>query len=260
MIRLACSIALSLLAGSTCAANLRCVSLDYPPLISLDASGHARGLAVDIVEAVFASIGHTVTVEVFPWSRAMALVQLGQRDCVFTIFHTAERARTLDFSKESIIPQVIYFYARNDGSASFDGNVQALAGRPVGTVLGINYGPKFEAVRASLDVKEVSSLEQNLRKLALGRIDFTPSNLYTASYTLGRMSSTDLPVTIIKLPQALDNVASHIAFAKARQLTALRDQFDTALRAYIASGAYRRLLDQYKIEITPELARFLDNK
>jgi len=244
-------------AGAT---NYRCVSLDYPPLIARGANGQGEGLAVDIVRAVFARMGHTLSVEVYPWGRALALVKLGERDCVFTIFHSDERARFLDFSKESIIPQIIYFYARNDSTLGFDGDLQALAGHPIGTVLSINYGAKFEAVRPALAIKEVATLDQNFRKLALGRIDLTLSNLYTASHTLGNPANAQLAAGIVKLPLAIDSVPSYIAFAKPRHLTALRERFDLELKAYIASGAYRRLLEQYHIEVTPELLSFLNQR
>ncbi|MDC8756128.1 substrate-binding periplasmic protein [Janthinobacterium fluminis] len=236
---------------------LRCVSLEYPPLIQKDADGRAHGLAVDIVGAVLRRMGHALSVEVLPWGRSLALARLGERDCVFTIFHSPERAQFLDFSRESIIPQIIYFYARRDGAVAFDGNLRALGARTVGTVLMVNYGAKFEAARPALQVQEVATLEQNFRKLALGRIDLTPSNLYTASYTLGLLGASGVAARIVQLPQPIDSVPSFIAFAKRRHLTALRDQFDVELRAFVASGAYRRLLEQYRIEVTPELARFL---
>lgn len=253
-------LALATASAPTAAASYRCVSLAYPPLIQQDAGAPAHGLAVDIVRAVFARLGHDITVEVMPWARSLTLVRLGQRDCVFTIFHSPQRAQFLDFSKQSIIPQVIYFYARKDGGQTFNGDLDALAGRRVGTVLKVNYGERFEAARERYAIGEVATLEQNFRKLVLGRVDLVPSNVYTATYTLENMGDPAVLAAVVRLPTPVDNVASHIAFSKARELTALRDQFDTELKAFIASGAYRRLLEQYGIGITPELARFLDQR
>lgn len=242
------------------AEHFRCVSLDYPPLIQQEDGGPVHGLAVDIVNATFARMGHTVSVEIYPWARALTLVRQGQRDCVFTIFHTAERARFLDFSKESIIPQIIYFYARDDHSVQFDGDFATLGKLRVGTVLSVNYGARFEAARPSLAIREVATLEQNFRKLVLGRVDLIPSNLYTASYTLDKLRATGLAGSITKLPQAVESVPSYIAFSSEKKLTAVRDRFDVELRALIASGEYRRLLERHRIEWTTELARFIDAK
>ena len=246
--------------GVAHAGAYRCVSLNYPPLIQQDAGRPVHGLAVDIVTTVMASLGHTVSVEILPWGRALALMRQGERDCIFTIFQTPEREQFLDFSRESLIPQIIYFYARDDHSVRFEGDFAALAGLRVGTVLSVNYGARFEAARPQLAIREVATLEQNFRKLTLGRVDLIPSNVYTASYTLDKLLGAELAGHIVKLPQAIDSVPSYIAFAKGRQLTALRDQFDRGLRALIASGEYRRLLERYRIEWTPELSRQVDGR
>ncbi|WP_174998983.1 substrate-binding periplasmic protein [Rugamonas aquatica] len=246
--------------GFAHAGAYRCVSLNYPPLIQQDAGRPVHGLAVDIVTSVMASLGHTVSVEILPWGRALALMRQGERDCIFTIFQSPEREHFLDFSRESLIPQIIYFYARDDNSARFDGDFAALAGLRVGTVLSVNYGARFEAARPQLAIREVPTLEQNFRKLTLGRVDLIPSNMYTASYTLDKLLGAELAGHIVKLPQAIDSVPSYIAFAKGRQLAALRDQFDRGLRALIASGEYRRLLERYRIEWTPELSRQVEGR
>jgi polar amino acid transport system substrate-binding protein len=258
LVRLSCLLVAAAAAPRASASHFRCVSLDYPPLIQQEAGGPVHGLAVDLVGAVFARMGHTVSVEIYPWARALALVRQGQRDCVFTIFHTAEREGFLDFSRESILPQIIYFYGQRSGATAFNGDLAALAGSRVGTVLSVNYGARFDTARAALAVREVATLEQNFRKLALGRLDLVPSNLYTASYTLRQMGAG--AADIVQLPLALENVASHIAFAKSLRLTALRDQFDREFKAYLAGGAYRKLLDQHRIEMTPELGRFIDGR
>lgn len=252
-------LACAVLPRGAAADALRCVSLDYPPLIQKDADGRVHGLAVDIVSQVLLRMGHTLSVEVLPWGRSLALVKLGQRDCIFTIFESPERAAFLDFSRQSLLPQIIYFYARSGAAPAFDGTLAALKGRAVGTVLKMHYGARFEAARADLEIREVSTLEQNFRKLALGRIDLTLSNLYTASYTLANVSPPAIAAHIIQLPQAIDSVPSYIAFPKAGRHTPLRARFDLELKAFIAEGAYRRLLERHHIALTPELARFLAN-
>lgn len=189
------------------------------------------------------------------------LVRTGQRDCVFTIFYTEERSRSLDFSKTSLLPQLIYFYARDDHLFNFEGDFKALIPLRIGTVFGVKYGPQFEAARSKLVIREVVTLEQNFQKLRLGRIDLVPSNLYTASYTLEKLASLDgAGSRIVRLPQAVDTVPSLIAFTKTKNLERVRDRFDIELRAIIANGEYRRILERYHIEWTPELARFIEAK
>jgi hypothetical protein len=53
-------------------------------------------------------------------------------------------------------------------------------------------------------------------------------------------------------------LTSHVA--KPLHLTALRDQFDLEFKAYLVGGAYRKLLDRHHVDMTPELARFIDGR
>jgi polar amino acid transport system substrate-binding protein len=107
---------------------------------------------------------------------------------------------------------------------------------------------------------EAATIEQTFIKLAIGRVDIVPSNLYTATSTLALPSLRSHAGNIVKLPIPIESVTSHIAFSKARQLTSLRDRFDAELKKVVTSGEYRALLDKYQIERTPELERFLEVK
>ncbi len=250
---------LSCLAGTVVADNYHCVSLQYPPLIHQDDDGKVDGLAVELVTAVFKRMGHSVSVEVLPWARSLALMKAGERDCIFTIFRNAEREAFLDFNQHSIIPQVVYFYAQKRAQLKFDGNMGLLLQYRIGTVNKINYGPKFEENRSKMLLEEVGSLEQNFQKLALGRIDLVPSNFYTASFTLEQAEVKPYARHLVKLPVPLDTVPSFIGFAKERKLQALAAQFDVELKKVVRSGLYQKLLKKYNIQMTPELKSYLRN-
>lgn len=244
---------LSLAAAHAAAATLRCVSLDYPPLIQQKAGEPVRGAAVDVVRAVMQRLDYTVEVEILPWGRALQAMRNGERDCIFTIFASEERERFLDFSREVLVPQVIYFYARKGSAIDFGGDLRSVSHLRIGTVLYVNYGNVFEAARPYLAISEVPSLEQNFRKLSMDRVDLIASNFYTASYTLEKILPPDIARQAVRLPLPVETVPSYVAFAKPRH-AALRDRFDRALRAYIASGEYQKQFEAYGIEWTPELA------
>jgi polar amino acid transport system substrate-binding protein len=237
-----------------------CVSFEYPPLISQGTNGNAEGLAVAVVSQVFRRMGHDVQVVLYPWGRALALARQGDADCIFTLYRSAEREQFLDYSQEAVIPQIIYLYARKGVTLSFDGDLASLKGFHVGTAHKVHYGPKFEEARPRLVIDEAPTIEQNFRKLALGRVDVVPSNLYTASATLALPSLQPYADRIIRLPVPVETVMSYIAFPKAKKMTALRDSFDAGLRAFMGSGEYRRLLENYRLESTPELAKLIPSR
>jgi len=232
-----------------------CVSFEYPPLIYKGANGHAEGLAVDIVSHVLRKLNHTAHIELYPWGRALALVKQGEADCIFTLYHSPERELFLDYSVEAIVPQIIYLYARKGVTVSFDGDLSSIKGFHVGTAHKVNYGPKFEEARSRLATDEAATIEQNFRKLAMGRIDLVPSNLYTALSTLASPTLKEYADRIVRLPVQVETVMSHIAFSKARNHAALRDSFDAEFRKFLNSPDYRRLLTRYGLEHIQEVSR-----
>lgn len=237
------------------AATLHCVSFEYPPLIHQTADRPAEGLAVDIVSAVFAQIGHTMQLDLYPWARSLALAYQGNADCIFTLYHSAEREQYLDYSREPLATQVIYLYARKDLPLGFDGDLASLAHLRIGTAHKVNYGPKFEEARPRLKIDEAPTIEQNFLKLALGRIDVAPSHVLTASFTLELPALQKYADRIVRLPVPVETVASYIAFPKKRGLLELRDRFDQQLRQFVGSAEYHRLLEKYASTDPPKLAR-----
>ena len=237
-----------------------CVSFDYPPLVSSSPFGHAEGLAVDVVSHVFRRMGHEARVVLYPWGRALALAKQGEADCIFTLYRSLEREQFLDYSREAIIPQVIHLYARKGVTLSFDGDLASLKGFYVGTAHKVNYGPKFEEARQRLVIDEAPTIEQNFRKLAMGRVDVVPSNLATATATLALPSLQPYADRIVRLPVPVETVLSYIAFPKSKKLSALRDSFDAELRAFTGSAEYRRLLEHYKQDSPPELAKLMQSR
>lgn len=253
---------LALSAFSLCAHSEQytCVSFEYPPLIYKGADGRSEGLAVDIVSSVFKQMGHSMTVELYPWSRSLASIRLGEKDCIFTIYRSPEREQFLDYSNESIAPQIVYFYTRKDSNVSFNGDLEALKKLRIGTAYKVNYGPKFEDMRARLNIDEAPTIEQNFKKLVIGRVDLIPSNLYTAASTMEQAGLKEYAGQIVKLPIPIENVPSYIGFAKLRKLGALRDGFDAEFKKFVASGGYKRLLEKYRLADTQEFSSFLQKK
>lgn len=231
------------------AESYQCVSFEYPPLISqLPGNAEPSGFAVELVQHIFQQLGAEVTVTLYPWERAMAKARLGEADCIFTVYHSAEREQFLDYSHELVIAQTIHFYARKNSSLSFNGDLGRLKGYRIGVVRQINYGPKFEQARSGMAIDEAANVEQNFRKLAAGRVDLVPSNAATAAATLSLLAFREDAAMIVRLSPPIEVVPSFIGFSKRRQLGPLRDRFDAALKKYAATAEYRHLLEKYQLE------------
>ena len=222
------------------------VTLDYPPLEYAGDDGKAQGIAVEIATRIMNKLGQTLDIKVNPWARSLEMVKSGEADAIFTVFKNPERETFLDFSRNVLIPQIVYLYARKGAPIAFDGNLEKLKNETIGVVSTISYGQKFDQLKPQLKTERVETLEQNFKKLQLGRIDLVISNVYTAEATLFKMN---LQNEFIRLSPAVEDVPSYIGFSKKRELTALRDLFDQELLSMKARGEFDEVLKKYNINI-----------
>lgn len=239
---------LLLLSGSgySFADNFNFVTLAYPPLEYENKEGKAKGVAVEIVETIMAGLGHEVTISVLPWTRAVKMVRTGKADAIFTAYKNPTREEFLDYCKEVLIPQAIFFYAKKGSQFQFDGKWTSLKDKRIGVVSTISYGQLFEKQKHLFQIDRVHKREYNFEKLMKGRIDLAPESLYVADYTLEQMGLTD---EIIRIPGKVESVASYTAFSKKRNLTQLRDDFDTQLKKMKESGEYFEIVKKYGLEL-----------
>lgn len=239
------------------AKTYHCVSFEYPPLVTHAQGAQPTGFAVELVERIFRKLDARLTVTLYPWERAMAMMRLGEADCIFTIYRVPERELFIDYSEQIVATQMIHLYARKGASVTFNGDLNLIRGLRVGVVRQINYGPRFESARHTLLIDEAASVEQNFRKLAAGRVDVVPSNLATASATLALLGPGGDAGRVVQLSPPVDIVPSYIGFSKRRHLTRFRDRFDDAMRSFAASGEYRRLLEKHGLESSLDLQKAL---
>jgi polar amino acid transport system substrate-binding protein len=230
--------------------SYHCVSFDYPPLVQIGAN-KPGGFAVSVVERVFNQMGHTVKIEVYPWARSLEMARTGNADCIFTILWSQERSLFLDYSNQSIVPQIVYFYARKGSNVSFNGDLYSLRDLRIGTAHKINYGPRFESARAALTLDEAPTIELNFKKLAAGRVDLVPSNWYTAASTLAQPSLRRQADKIVRLAMPIESMPTFVAFPKSEKSALLRDHFDGELKKFIGSPEYGQLVARYKLETAP---------
>lgn len=228
--------------------TLRCVSLDYPPLIFTGADGKPQGVAVDVVKQALGPAGWTVELEVLPWARALNLMQQGERDCIFTIFKTPEREEFLDFSSRPLLQQPISLYARKDSGIRFHGDLSKLGSQKWVVVRAVSYGERFDAAKAGLQVDQAYTPTQAFLLVGRKQADLTISNDYLAAYQLSGDAS-EVAGDIAQLQPPVDVVRSYIGFAKGKHSEALH-AFDLNIGKVLRGDGgvrFKRILDKYKI-------------
>ena len=81
-----------------------------------------------------------------------------------------------------------------------------------------------------------------MEKLLKGRFDVLVSNKYGALDILKKMGKSD---RVEELSPEIQSVPSYIAFSKKRNLSAIRDQFDSVFAAMKKDGTYDQIIKGY---------------
>ncbi|MFE8072489.1 transporter substrate-binding domain-containing protein [Marinobacteraceae bacterium S3BR75-40.1] len=217
-------------------------TFEFAPLEFQTDQGQPEGVAVELVTEVMERLGHRIEIRVLPWAMALELVKDGKVDAIFTAYENEERRQFLDYSREVLVPQQVHFYTRPDYPATFQGDLALFEGRRVGVVSTISYGQVFDQYRARYQIERVRTLESNIKKLLLKRIDVFPSNRYVAERTLTRLGLAD---QVRRHDRAIEAVPSYIAFSKKKHLKWLRDDFDQAFLNFSQTPSYREIFARY---------------
>lgn len=156
---------------------------DWPPFTS-HGNEKGEGYMVDIVRETLEEAGYRVQFVIVPWKRAI-------EDCRAGAFYgilgaTMDEAQGFVFPSEELAHDRPSFWTRADSKYSYSG-VRSLAQMRLGAVAEYEYFPELDryiAENASATGKVQltsgdSALEQNIRKLADGRIDVIVDNDYS---------------------------------------------------------------------------------
>ncbi|MET0857987.1 MAG: transporter substrate-binding domain-containing protein [Telluria sp.] len=139
------------------------------PWSNRDGTGYAN----DLVRAAFEAAGVTVDLTVVPYARCKTLVRQGGAVACFSMSDDLDMAKLVRFSDKplfSVTPRFYYNVSRAPRARSVE---QLNAGMRVGIVLGYEYPPFVAQLAARGVVLENGRSDvANLRKLAVGRLDF----------------------------------------------------------------------------------------
>ncbi len=150
------------------AQDLKIITEELPPAAYHDATGAARGWAIDIVTELERRVGEGAKIEFFPWARAYEMAKETPGVLIFTMLRTKERENLFDWVGPISRAHVVLL-GRADTAARVHGLAEARLLR-VGTV---NQDAK-EAMARQLgfeNLESATNIETNYKKLAARRID-----------------------------------------------------------------------------------------
>ena len=152
---------------------------DYPP-IEFSENGAAKGLYVDIVNALSKASGREMTVTLLEWEKAQQMVQRADADAAGLLAITEERKSIYDFT-DTVMELEYSLFVRAD--QTLISSLEDLQGKSVGVIAG---GFPLQLLEKSglVHLVVVADHEDGLRQLEKGTIQAFAGDKWVISYHL----------------------------------------------------------------------------
>ncbi|MGL1861236.1 MAG: transporter substrate-binding domain-containing protein [Pseudodesulfovibrio sp.] len=207
----------------------------------------APGYAIELLEAIFTPLGHTIEYIVMPWKRVLHDTQEGHINAAVGVL--PEEAPKLIFPEMEYGEFRVGFF-RTNPDWKYTGK-ESVSNMVFGTAQGYSYGPTIDKLIADGDLKteavsNANPLELNLQKMMIGRIDGIIADHAVLTYTAQQM---DLADSIHYAGSADPGVPLYVAFSPKNK--SLSDNYATILsdgiRKLRKSGELSTILAKYQL-------------
>lgn len=239
------AMALTLTVGATAqAADFTIATLKgWPPFSGKDLPN--KGFSNDVTQTALERMGHSATIKVMPWARALEMTKRGKFEVLPSVWYSDERAKSLKFT-DAIASNRIVFIKEKGDNFEFTG-IDSLSGKSVGIVQDYDYSDEFLNAE-NIERQRANSLKTNVRKLLGGRVDLTLGDELVAKYAINK----DMPDRADKVAYtegALSEKDLHVTFTrKLDNLDRIVANFNDELEAMREDGTYDAILKRHKLK------------
>lgn len=219
--------------------SLRLVTEPWAPYVYLQ-DGKPTGIDYEITALVFKRLGIDVQWQFLPWRRCLMMLQQGQADGVLDIFESPERDSELLYPSEPLSEVEFVLYQAKARPHAFN-RLEDLRGLKVGVSPGFLYGQDFRA-STLFEREPAPTLEANLGKLVLGRVDLVITDRKVGRYALKEQGLAD---RIEELPLVVSRDKQFLALRRNAGMDLLVQRFAAELRRFKQEPAYAALIARY---------------
>jgi polar amino acid transport system substrate-binding protein len=199
----------------------------------------------ELITEALRTQGWEVRFEFYPWARAFQAGKEGLVDAVWPSIWRKEREEWFEFGKKVLNIRYVLL-KRSDLDLDYRGLDSA---KPylIGVLRG---GITGSALDGSTDFRteEVASFDQNIQKMAAGRIDFMTCEHDNGMFLL-QNKYPELSKNVTPIKQPISTAGYWLMFSKkAPDSKAKREAFDKGLMVLISTGRYQALLKKYSYD------------
>jgi len=223
---------------------LRVVYLESYPPFSWNEDGRAKGLLVEIAQAIGEELGLKVEHAGYPWKRAQEMVRNGEADSFLTV-STAERREYALVSETPVLLVSIGLFVPAESEKMSElrmvKSVPDLKGFSMIDYLGDGWGAEM---LKGFDVGRAPSIEHVVQMLALNRGDGFLQNGFVTNYAIRRLGLQD---KIVEIPMAnIAPVPFSFFVSKQSPLAGRMADFDAAIKKLTENGRLAAISRKYE--------------
>ena len=214
------------------------VSSPAPTAYAQIKEGSLVGPSIEIMSLIFNELGITVKPVPLPWARAIEYLKTGEIDAIVPIFDSDERSRFAKFSIVFDLVETRVFTRKGkfDDFTTWDD----LKGHQGIVVRGRSEGIKFDNyVAENLKLEEINSLEQVIRMIMMGRVDYGIDKYYDI---IAESKKLGLFEKIAFMPVSISTNESFIGISKKSPFLKYLPQINEIIKQLNQEGTIRELL------------------
>ncbi len=190
-------------ADGMCAKLVATGNPEYPPYLWRDGADDTQliGANASLMQLLAKEVGIPIEVRYSgSWARVQEEARLGRIDLIAGAFFTVDRLDYMDYMHPPFHDTRSVVWQRQGGALKYQ-EWADLRGRAGVTVINNSFGEEFDRfARTSLKMATVPSLEQALRMLQLGRVDYLvyeedPATAYIAKLGLSGLVAANAAVS-----------------------------------------------------------------
>ena len=206
------------------------------PEARIEGSQVLGGLHADLGEALARRLGRSVRMRALPRKRIGQALESGEADLVCD-YQSAWLPGPFAWSRAFIPDQTVLVTAAGSPAPA---GLGAVAGQPIGTVLGYAYPEVEAALGAGLRRDDAPDAVANLRKLSLGRV----AHALTGRRLLDYQRRSGGFTLALHPPLVVAEVAGQCALSPRSAVTLT--ELNAAIQALLSQGELARILARYR--------------
>jgi polar amino acid transport system substrate-binding protein len=219
------------------------VALDpFPPWKYLNRIGEPCGMDVDLIDMLAQRMGLKVEYSMYPFSRALYLLEYGDADMMSGVLRRTEREAYLHYLEPPYKDHSDKAFYLLRGRGRLLQTFEDLHDLRVGTQIGTSYFPEFDHDPKIAKVA-ARSFELNLRMLQANRVDAVVNTEVAGDYEIRKLGLQD---SVVKAPYIYrEKQDVYIVLSRKSPLADRLDEFNSVLADLISQGAFRDIVARY---------------